>query len=503
MRALPPNLVARWASGVHVGPARPRMEVKVRRGYLQRYRDEGVWTARWEPTSAWQALPGVARCELEQAFDSNGITTCTIEMANVAYPLAHGVGGDYHGVQRGWFSPGRAYQPDARPGLGVAPNEWEGTLATAAQVEVRQGYGDALVVTFTGLLDSVSASSRPDHLTLVARDFGQLLTDCRCFGWNIDPQLRDPLTFQSEAAVQKLEYGTVDEFDEAQRQRRRWVITTDLSDAVSTVLTWAGLPQHSVTATGAPLSEPTGFAAGEYLIDVIAKAQDACGYTFFIGEPRDGFPLGEPIFRRSNAATVPPPVLELRGDQLLTGLSWARTDEPLAGIIRVRGRPLVEKRGGRLLGGQSGAGERRVMAVYRPPWHREERDARLIRHLVHVQVLYKTEQQCMVAAQLIALQEALASTTATVEIPAHPGLQLDDIISITDGATGVASRAWVAQKQSTFTAGAQVSYHQTLGVALLDTQDVVEVIRDLHGTTFAPPKGIRRAGVLPPVLSGP
>jgi hypothetical protein len=161
--ALSKTLVDRWGSGKHVGAARPTMEVHVRRGYLQRHRRrDGWWTADWVPSSDWQLLPGVARCELEQSFDQNGITSCTIEIANLAYPVVHAVAGDYHRIERGWFSPFRAYTNNGRlPGLGVVANEWENTLATAAQIEVTQGYGDQRVTTFTGLLDSVSADAAP------------------------------------------------------------------------------------------------------------------------------------------------------------------------------------------------------------------------------------------------------------------------------------------------------------------------------------------------------
>lgn len=480
MIALNQVLTERWASGEHVGAARPSMQVRVRRAYLQRYRRaDGVWTARLEVKDGddWLVLPGVNRCALEQSFDSNGITTCTLELANVAYPDE--AGGAYHRVERGWFSPWRAYTTGQVPGLGLAPNEWEQTLAMAAEVEVLQGYGDQLVPTFRGLLDSIDAGARPDHLTLVARDFGQLLTDCHLFGWNIDPNLRDPIHFDGRDDVAALTQGTEDEREDAANRLAKWVIVDDLSEVVTTVLNWAGLPDHTVKRVGTSLKDATAFGRTEYLIDVIRKAQDVCGYTFFVGEPRTGFPLGEPIFRRSNAATVPAPVLELRDDQLLTGLTWQRSDEALAGIIRVRGKALSKRRGGTMLGSDR---VRRVMGVYRPPWHRSERDARVIRHVVHHEPLYKTEQECLVAAQMIALQEALAAVSANVQIPAHPGLQLDDIISLRDRATSIASRAWIASKQSTFEQGQSTTFTQTLGVALLDTPDVTGVVEDLHGS---------------------
>lgn len=470
----------RWRSRRHVGDARPTMTVQVRRGYLQRKRVGGKWTAVWVPMAAYKTLPGVRSASLEQSFDSNGITTATVELANIAYREVVGALGPFHVPESGWFSPYRSYRPPAYPGLGVQPNEWDRVLGTAAQLTIRQGYGDQMVTTFTGLLDSIDGTSQPPGLTLVGRDFGQLLTDCRLFGWNIDPEMRDPVHFQGEANVRELEDSSDPKDREAARKmRNKWVVVKDVSGAVTTVLGWSGLTPNSVSKTGAPLKEPTQFGATEYLIDVIRKAQDVTGYTFFIGEPHDQYPLGQPIFRRSRVTTVPTPVVELRDTDLLTGLSWQRSDEPLSGIIRVRGKPIAKLHGGRLLGGASGAGVRRVMGVYRPPWHVHERDARLIRHVVHVEPLYNTEQECMVAAIMIALQEALASVTATVEIPAHPALQLDDIIAIRDNPGGLATRAWIAQKQSTFTAGRETTWKQTLGVALLDTPDVVEVVRDL------------------------
>jgi hypothetical protein len=482
--AISPTLRDRWASRRHVGNARPTMQVQVRRGYLERHRIGHQWTETWTPTAAYKTLPGLRTVTLEQSFDTNGITTATIDMANLAYVDVMGAVGLYHKPDPGHFSPYRAYHPPDYPGLGVPKNEWDRILGAAAQVTIRQGYGDEMVTTFTGLIDSINGTSQAPGLTIVARDFGQLLTDCRCFGWNIDPNMHDPITFHGEKAVHKL--ATSHDGNDramARKMRNKWVIVEDLSEAVTTILAWSGLPTSGVKKTGASLNEPTQFGATEYLIDVIRKAQDVCGYTFFMAEPSNAYPLGRPIFRRSQVTTVPQPVCELRDTDLLTGLNWQRSDEPLAGIIRVRGRPTTELRGGRALGGVSGgvgAARDRIMGVYRPPWHVYERDARLLRHLVHIEPQYKTEQQCLVAGAMIALAEALAAITATIEIPTHPGLQLDDIIAIRDHPSGLATRAWIASKQATFTAGKETTWKQTLGVALLDTPDVVEVVEDLH-----------------------
>jgi hypothetical protein len=178
--------------------------------------------------------------------------------------------------------------------------------------------------------------------------------------------------------------------------------------------------------------------------------------------------------------TVPKPVEEVRDDQLLTQFSWQHTDEPLAGIIRVRGKALPRSQGGRTLGKGDAAVPAAVMAVYRPPWHRFERDARLIKHVVHTEPLYTTQYQCAIAARQIALQEALGANSGQFEIPGHPGLEVDDIVGLVDRATGINSRVGIASLQSTFTRTRDsIDWKQTVGVTLLDTPDVVQVVDEL------------------------
>jgi hypothetical protein len=59
----------------------------------------------------------------------------------------------------------------------------------------------------------------------------------------------------------------------------------------------------------------------------------------------------------------------------------------------------------------------------------------------------------MVAAVLIAVQIALARDTATLQTPGNPGLGLDSFAYVIDSGTGVTSRLYITNRQSTMTLG--------------------------------------------------
>lgn len=486
--ALPAAFRERWFSGQHVGAAKPYQLVRVRKAYLKRrYDAAGLWGADWTPVTTWKPLPNVATVSLEQNYDQNGVTVATVDIANV---FAFDRGG-YHTMERGWFSPFRSYVGAGRPGP-VDPdgsprlsNEWDRWLNTAVEFDVWQGLGqDTAVRVFTGLVDSSTGGSKPDTLRVVGRDFGQLLVDQHLFGWNIDPAMRDRLTFCPESWVRKLETsGSAEEKAQAALHRKKWVIVKDYAEIVRWSLRCAGFPKNmwSVADCGANLAEPLVFDRSQTHIDVIRKVQDLTGFTFFIGEPTTAMPMGVPTFRRTKAVVKPlNPTLDLKSTQMLTGCQWSTDDQSKATIIRVRGKDTPTVRGGRPLGHDAPT----ILAVYRPPWHKQTngnppRDAGVLKHVTITEPLYKTQQQVDVAARMIALAMAMAGDTATLEIPAYPGLQLDDIINLDDPYAGINSRAWVAQKTTTFTTGKDASWVMSLGVGLLDTPDVTEVLADL------------------------
>lgn len=500
---LPAGFRDRWLSRQYVGPYKPYMLVRVRKGYLKRrYDAAGDWGADWIAATAWKTLPNVHTCTLEQNLDQNGLTVATLDISNVfAYDR-----GTYHTYERGWFSPFRSYVGAGRPGpvdtdgTPRLPNEWDRVLNTAAEIDVWQGLGqDMAVRVFTGLIDNSSGGSKPDHLRVTARCFGQLLTDAHLFGWNIDPKMRDRLTFCPPSWLRKLERGSPEEARQAQLMAKHWVIVRDFADIVRWSLRNAGFPknQWTVQDVGATLIEPLVFDRAQTHIDVIRKVQDITGYTFFMGEPTASFPLGVPTFRRTKAVVTPMnPSLDLKASQMLTGCHWQTDDNPKATIIRVRGKEEATIRGGRPLGHDVPT----VLSLYRPPWHRSNppRDAGLLKHVTITEPLYKTQRQVDVAAQMIALAMAMAGDTATCEIPAYPGLQLDDIINLDDPHAGVNSRAWIAQKTSTFTTGKDASWKMSLGTGLLDTPDVTEVLADLRRSLSPAPPLSPTGGLLAP-----
>jgi hypothetical protein len=71
------------------------------------------------------------------------------------------------------------------------------------------------------------------------------------------------------------------------------------------------------------------------------------------------------------------------------------------------------------------------------------------------------------------LGEALQAVTAVVEIPGHPGLNLDDQVGVLDTGTGMNTRMWISNRSSTFQTGEQTSWVMTLGGSLIDTPDMV------------------------------
>lgn len=490
MIAPTPTLHGRWQGASHVGAAKPTQTVTVQPGYMQRkYDTDGHWTAVWTPEGAAKVLPGVSTVSLDWSFDSNGIQSATIDVPNVAANAIVGALGSYHRMESGWYSPLRSWTPPKRvpaldrTGKRIARNDWDRVLDEGALVTVSQGYGDAQMVTFSGLIDQVNATARPAALRLTARDMGQLLTDVHPFGWNIDPKLNLPLTFVDIGHLRRLEVSN-DPSNRtlAKHYRKTAVVIRDVTDIAMHACRWAGFPKGSlrIAKAGTSIKQTISFGPGEFLVDLVKKVQDATGMTFFIGHPTPDWPLGRPTLRMSNISwLVPSPVEEVRDDQLLTAFDWQHTDEPLAGIIRVRGKETPTSRGGRRLGKGLGVAAA-VMAVYRPPWHRFERDARLIKHVIHSEPLYTTQYQCAVAARQIALQEALGANTGQFEMPGHPGLELDDIVGLVERATGTNSRLGVASLQSTFASSqGKVDYKQTVGVTLLDVPDVVQVVDEL------------------------
>jgi hypothetical protein len=253
----------------------------------------------------------------------------------------------------------------------------------------------------------------------------------------------------------------------------------DLSDVVKVVLRWAGFKEWDIEPVGAPLKGRTSFNRANTLMDIIKKAQEATGYVFHIAPPSGAEnSIGVPTFRSNQSITDAPAGMPLITDQdMLTDVQVKATDEPLFYIIRVRGK--VSDKYGKTLGGQT---QKRVMAVYRPPWTRADKLAGLLKHVTHTEGKLQHTSQCMVMAELIALQEALVSAAAEVEIPGIPNFDLNYQVGLLDTSTGLNTRLFIARRSTTFEAGANARWTTTLGGALIDTDDIKGVIADLRAT---------------------
>lgn len=260
-----------------------------------------------------------------------------------------------------------------------------------------------------------------------------------------------------------------------------WIFVDDASDVVRTVLRWAGYQDTAIETTGTPLKGHATFNRGTFLIDIINAVTEKTGYNFFMAPPIDGDSWALPVFRYTSARSKPLSIQEVTEDDLLTDVAFKQTDEPLAYIIRVRGK---EKASGKLLGGDSA---HRIMAVYRPPWsYRLDEDgpdrlAGVLKHVIHTDPALRSVDECQVAARLIALAEALGSLHAVITTPGHYVYTLDDQIGVTDTGSSINSRLWIAERSTEFiTSAEETHWTATLSGPLLDTPDIVALLAELE-----------------------
>lgn len=663
---------AAYGAGAHVS-----MRAEIRRGrFNRRYAPwpgppvaaviagtEGKgnpWQAFWEETTSWVDLPNVLSFDLQQQLDNNGIQVVTLEVENIL-EREQGSGATlFRTIERGALAPYRGYSAPGFPGWDPAmQNEWFDMLARNSQITVYQALDDEEVKVFTGLIDDIDMTSRPDRITITLRDFGQVFTDQRMFGNVKNPYLRDPVTFADRLSADdrsKVGYGaTASDQDSSGKYKpayvldlnkstfwrsrsynaynattwvqirvpegryasfyvdpkyagmkmyvcffakprtdgepcrfggedvgntwidgggvgddvpgdnggnhfvrvienvssdaryyefgdgapeiecgpgsilrlafrdlipinegsqpagepdegldyragvnrlvaikrqmkkeaveKRWVLVDDAADVIRVICRWAGFKEWSIENTGVRLKRPVVFNRGDFLMDCMRKIAEAANYVFFMDDPSpDPDSIGIPTFRNPAVLYDYTPYVEFKDTELLTAISVKITDEPLAYVIRVRGRIATgdETAGtGFLIGGNS---ERRVKYTFYPPWSGpthfpggEDRLAGILKHVVHQDVKFTSEEDCKWACWYIALQEALASVTGTIEVPAHPALVLDQLVTVRDVGTGMRSRLWVAQRGVHFQAGEQATWKMTLSGTWVDTPDVVQM----------------------------
>lgn len=476
---------------VPAGPNGPDSSLKIYPyGRLLGLNNYPQWYPDWTPTTDWVQLPGVAQIQIQQSLavaggqaadglggggGSNGIAVATVTCDNMAWTQVAGELGAYHTKQRGWLWPWRGFVPTGRPGGGVAQNQFYNQIPNA-QFKVIQGYGANTVTTFTGLIDSIGPGTlRPDRVTLTGRDFGGILTDSNIFGWNKDTRLHDAkMAFIPEGYFKGTTKGSA-------IKSHNFINCKDVTDIVRCALRWSGFKEFQVEDAGVNLLKPYTTSSSMTWMDVINDVASQLGYVFFIAEPTsDDLSIGVPIFRgqsvlhSSNTYSVKPgtpttvassiPYSSARGGNPIQVDSTILTDDQPQMqntndrfIIRVRGRIASRKQGGvPIVGGDmSQDGQTMYTATYWPPWMSTM--SGIIKQLTYYNIGQRngilgfgSDQQCLVAAVLIAEQIALGRYVGTVQFPGNPAVGLDSMLYVNDAAvSGVTSRLYVTGRQST------------------------------------------------------
>lgn len=271
--------------------------------------------------------------------------------------------------------------------------------------------------------------------------------------------------------------------DDAAKQH--WVLVDDISDVVKVCLRWAGFKEWAVESTGTKLPKRVVYQRGSTYMDIIQQMADIVGYTFFIGDPTPaGRSIGVPVFRKTfTLADNIAPKAVITDRNLLTAIAVKQSDEALSYHIRARGRSAKH---GQFLGGDTGDTGKRLMYLFEPPWvghfdsGYEGRLGGVLKYVIYTNHLFKTIDQCRFACYQIALSEALASVTASIEFPGYPGIDLDDHILLSDLGTGITTRLAIAQRSSSFVYGEHTKWTTTVGGSLIDTKDVQDMVRIIN-----------------------
>ncbi len=482
----------RWMTSAQLGDIAPVGLVEVRRGQLLRSshpfadsdssfgvyvdaRANGFYYPDWQAVDDWTTLDSVQNVKLDQSFDSNGITTATIKLDNLKLTPTVGAAGIlYHVVERGYYSPERGLVAYGRPDPGITQTPFFRRLPNA-QIRVRQGYGaDEMVTTFLGLVDDVDTNSVPNEITLTCRDFGCVLTDEYIIAENTEG-LNPPLIFTSEA------YTVRREALEGPVESR--ILVNDISDIVRSCLRWAGFKGWEVENAGTGLASDFIVDSSMSLMDVINTVKNQTGFTFFITEPRDDsddLDIGYPVFRNTRLLEQYTAPTEFIDDSLLlTDAKLKQSNLDDRSVITTVGSvppSLVDPVAGYLPVAGDLTSDGSITFTYRFPIFSTY--AGVIRPIRHTDPLYVTFSDVQFAAILIALQIALAKYTATLDLPANPGIGIDTLQSVIDRVQGINSRVYVSNRTQEMQFGPSGYWTMELGGALVDTPEIDAVVGD-------------------------
>lgn len=280
---------------------------------------------------------------------------------------------------------------------------------------------------------------------------------------------------------------------DAEALKKHWILVEDASDVLKWIFMWAGFKTWNVEKMGIRLKDNYTVDQSMFMVDVVKDFLEQADYKFFI----EGFQeaeddIGVPNFVSGGATAPPSPLMEeVRDTDLLEDIDVRFTKEPLAYLIRVRGKTISKAAGGRPLGADPTL---RVMADYFPPWSGAHHDvfngqysknypfagrlSGVLKHAVYTDTTVDTHDEAMMKCLLAAMRQAIAALGASITIPGHPGVPLNGHISIVDSATGANTKMWVASRQTTFVSGEQTEFKTTVGGAMVDNPDLFMVALD-------------------------
>lgn len=491
------TLFERWKSANQVGGAQPTLRVTVTRGLIDRNYKKFVplggskalpfkvvdgknsqpWQGFWRATGVPIELPNVLSVKWTKDFNQKGTSSATIEVENIIYKAIVGIGGTYHAIMRGYLSPWlglklarRAFMPS------WVENEWFEVLDNGYKVDVYEGYGDQQKRTFTGLIEDCDLETHPDRVTITARNFGILFTDQRVEGNNKPPEIPSPLT----AADRERTLGIKPKGPKM--KAKHWLLVDDAADIAKAVFLWMGFKEWEVEPMRWSLTKPMAWDIGHFFIDMLTDIQAQANWLFYMTKPSpNAESLGVPCFVHNRATDrAPRNMLEVRDSDLLESVKVKVDLSNLPYIIRYRGNVNPN--------GVVADGDRvkRYAGTYFPPWSgagpfitQAGRVAGVRRHELTVDTNLYSDEECIFAAILAAVQYALGAYTAEVQISGYPDIELNEQISVVDQTTAVNSRLWVASISSEHTTGPNAQWKMTVGGALLDGMDMQQLNSDL------------------------
>ena len=251
MSTVPNLLKQRWASRNLIGDAEHSLFIRIRQGYMfhqyQKFRmlptsPKGIswiptiwkghnqlpWQGQWIVTGDWITLTNIQSSNWTRDFQTNGSSTLTTVIDNIAFLDTEGTAGLYHVIKRGYFSPTRGVKVIARPRLWQS-NDWDDVFNGGYQIEQWEGYGTGDDVTpvydsdtntwsapsasktWVGILENCDMESHPDHITLTSTDYSVMFTDQRVIGMNKAKEIQSPITFADRKKVlgEKKTFGSV------------------------------------------------------------------------------------------------------------------------------------------------------------------------------------------------------------------------------------------------------------------------------------------------------